>query len=298
MNLQQTYGELPAVEAGRTADRISLYTDGHGDRAVIPAGFTVSGKEDEKTVNTGLVVIGPDRSEFVWIPTYVTPLAVRDFGCYMYGERSLAGYHDETGLELYQQMKASAERYSGFYMGRYEASRGEGSGPDDCVPASRRVTADEPGQIWVHFGPRRAEAACRNIYADNDTVQGFFPWGANWDTTLQWLIDSGCRTLSEVAVNSSGWGNYADADFCRGAGEKYTGRWEQAKANNIYDLAGNNWEWTQERYRGGSYVMRGGGRTIMGGPAYGRYFPAAVRDPLPGNDYHPNVTFRIGLFVK
>ena len=297
MNAQQIYRELPAVEAGQTAEKISLYTDGNGDCAVIPAGFSVSEKEDEKTVNTGLVVIGLDRSEFVWIPTYVTPLAERDFGVYMYGERSLRGYHDETGLELYQQMKASVERYGGFYMGRYEASYGGGSSLSDYVPASRRVTADEPGKIWVHFGPQKAEAACRNIYADNDTVQGFFPWGANWDTTLQWLIDSGCKTLYEVVDNSSGWGNYSDSDFCRIASEKYTGRWEQAKANNIYDLAGNNWEWTQER-RGGSYVMRGGGRTIMGGPAYGSSFPAAVRDPLPGSDAHPNVTFRIGLFVK
>ena len=298
MDMQPMINELPGIEAGQTSDRIRLYTDGNGDRAVIPAGFAVSEKEGEKTVRTGLVVIGPDRSEFVWIPTVTTPLERRDFGCYMYGERSLAGYHDETGLELYQQMEASVKRYGGFYIGRYESSFGGGRSLDDYIPASRRVTADEPGRIWVHFGPRKAERACRNLYADNDTVQGFFPWGINWDTVLQWLIDSGCKTFSEVAYNSSGWGNYADADFCRNGGEKYTGRWEEARANNIYDLAGNNWEWTQERYRGGSYVMRGGGRTIMFGPAYGSRFPAAIRDPLPGNDDHPNVTFRIGLFVK
>ena len=298
MNTDRIYSELPAITAGQTAEGICLYTDGNGDHAVIPSGFTVSGKEDEKTVRTGLVIIGPDRSEFVWIPTYVTPLLSRDFGCYMYGENSLRGYYDETELELYQQMEASAEKYGGFYMGRYEASYGGGSTVNDYVPASRRVTSEEPGRIWVHFGPRKAEAACRHIYADNDTVQGFFPWGANWDTTLQWLIDSGDKTLFEVADDSAGWGNYSDADFCRNGGEKFTGNWEQAKANNIYDLAGNNWEWTQERSRGGSYVMRGGGRTIMGFPAYGSSFPAAVRDPLPGNDDHPNVTFRIGLFVK
>ena len=298
MHMPQIYGELPAIEAGQTAARISLYTDGNGDHAVIPSGFAVSGKEDEKTVNSGLVVIGPDSSEFVWIPTYVTPLARQDFGCYLYGERSLMGYHDETGLELYQQMKASVERYGGFYMGRYEASYGGGSSLADYVPASRRVTAEEPGEIWTHFGPRKAEAACRNLYADNAAVQGFFPWGINWDTTLQWLIDSGCKTLREVADDSSTWGNYANASFGRIASEKYTGRWEQAKANNLYDLAGNNWEWTQERYRGGSYVMRGGGRTIMGYPASGNHFPAAIRDPLPGTDGHPNVTFRVGLFIQ
>ena len=49
MNFEQIYSQLPAIEAGRTADRVSLYTDKNKDCAVIPAGFTVSAKEDEKT---------------------------------------------------------------------------------------------------------------------------------------------------------------------------------------------------------------------------------------------------------
>ena len=297
MNFQNLYNELSAINAGEMAVQISLYTDENGDFAVIPAGFTVSDKKDEKTINKGLVVYGPDASEFVWIPTYVTELKARDFGCYMYGDRSLRGYQDDTGSKLYQEMKASTEEFGGFYIGRYESSYGSGSSIDDYVPASKRVTADEPGRIWVHFGPQKAEKACRNLYADNDTVQGFFLWGANWDTALQWLIDSGNKTFSDIAYDSTEWGNYSDSSFARNGNEQYTGRWEEAKANNIYDLAGNNWEWTQERHHG-SYVMRGGGRTIMFGPAYGSYYPAAVRDPLPGNDDHPNVAFRIGLFVK
>lgn len=74
--------------------------------------------------------------------------------------------------------------------------------------------------------------------------------------------------------------------------------WEETKANNIYDLAGNNWEWTQERYGSGDYVMRGGGYNLMGGACRGSDYPAALRDPLPGNDHHPNVTFRIALYLK
>lgn len=74
--------------------------------------------------------------------------------------------------------------------------------------------------------------------------------------------------------------------------------WEEAKANNIYDLAGNNWEWTQERHGSGSYVMRGGGYNLMGGSCPGYAYPAALRDPLPGNGRHLNVVFRIALFVR
>ena len=283
--------ELPSASAGEKTAEKSIYTDASGDVAYIPAGFTVSANEDEQTINTGLVVIGPDGSEFVWVPTTVTELAVRDYGSYFFGG-SISDYHDETELDSYQEMVASVEKYGGFYMGRYEASKG-----DDGLPASKRVTKKERGKIWVRFSPQDTTTVCRNLYADNDTVQGFFPWGINWDTTLQWLVDSGNKQSSDINVDSTSWGNYSNDSFSRGAKGKYTGAYEEAKSNNIYDLAGNNWEWTQER-SGSSYVMRSGGYNLMGGSCPGDEYPAAIRDPLPGNDHHPNVTFRVALHVK
>ncbi len=283
--------QIPSVVAGERAVEKSIYTDAGGDTAYIPAQFMVSAKAGEQTINTGLVVIGPDGSEYVWIPTTVTELAVRDFGSYFFGA-SFSDYRDETALDSYQEMVASVDRYGGFYMGRYEASKG-----DSGLPASRRVTESEPGQIWVRFSPQDTTTVCQRLYADNDTVQGFFPWGINWDTTLQWLVDSGNKLISDVKADSTGWGNYSNDSFSDGARGNYTGAWEEAKSNNIYDLAGNNWEWTQER-SGSSYVMRSGGYSLMGGSCPGNKYPAAIRDPLPGNDHHPNVTFRVALYVK
>ena len=284
--------ETPFALPGQTTSQKSNYVDKNGDAAVIPADFRVSEREDEQAVQTGLVVIGPDDSEFVWIPVTRTNLARRDFGSYM-SATPFSGYRDETELESYQAMASSVERYGGFYMGRYEASFGGG----DSVPSSRRVTNEEPGRIWVRFAPQDAAAVCENLYAGNDTVRGFFPWGVNWDTMLQWLIDSGGRTEREVASDSTGWGNYSDDAFSPDAAGGYTGQWEEAKANNLYDLAGNNWEWTRERYGSGDYVMRGGGYNLMGGPCPGSRYPAALRDPLPGNNRHPNVTFRPALYL-
>ena len=294
--------ETPSVAAGEKAAEKSIYTDVGGDTAYIPAEFMVSANEEEQTIGTGLVVIGPDGSEFVWVPTTVTELAIRDFGSYFSGTdffgnsinggESLDGYYDETELDLYQGMMSSVEKYGGFYIGRFEASKGE-----DGLPASKKITGDGSGTIWVQFSLQDTTVACQNLYADNETVQGFFPWGINWDTTLQWLIDSGCKTEKDVASDSTDWGNYSDDAFSENADGKYTGMWEETKANNIYDLAGNNWEWTQER-RGSSYVMRGGGYNLMGGACPGSRYPAALRDPLPGNNHHPNVTFRIALYVN
>ena len=297
-NLPETrFTDLPEITAGQVAVEKSLYVDKKGNTAVIPAQFKVSETENEQTISTGLVVIGPDGSEFVWIPTTVTPLAMRDFGSYFMGG-DFTNYYDETDLDLYREMKSSEECYGGFYMGRYEASFGGGSSVSDYVPASKRVTEKERGSIWVQFSPQDITLVCQNLYADNDTVQGFFPWGANWDTTLQWLIDSGSKSEKEVISDSTDWGNYSDDSFSEKANGKFTGQWEETKANNIYDLAGNNWEWTQERNGGGNYVMRGGGYNLMGGACSGSSYPAALRDPLPGNDHHPNVAFRVALYVK
>ena len=276
---------------------VTKYTDGNGDIAYIPSSFSVSEIKGEQTIRTGLVVIGTDGSEYVWVSTKDTPLKMRDFGSYFSGGGSLSSYGDETSLPSYQAMANSVAKYGGFYVGRYEASFGSGSSLSDYVPASKRVTQSQSGHIWVRFSPQDATVACENLYKDNPSVQGFFLWGANWDTTLQWLVDTGCKTYSEVASNSTAWGNYSDDSFSPNANGNYTGAWEQAKANNIYDLAGNNWEWTQER-NGSNYVMRSGGYNLMGGACPGSRYPAAIRDPLPGNSNHTNVCFRVGLHLK
>ena len=44
------------------------YTDKNGDTATIPGGFEVSDKEDEQTIDNGLVIRDESGNEFVWVP--------------------------------------------------------------------------------------------------------------------------------------------------------------------------------------------------------------------------------------
>ena len=88
----------------------------------------------------------------MWVPTTQTALAVRDFGSYM-GASGISGFRDEAELETYQEMAQSVEQYGGFYMGRFEASFGGGNSLADYIPASKRVTADNPGRVWIQFPP-------------------------------------------------------------------------------------------------------------------------------------------------
>ena len=284
-------GNEPQINAGETASERSVYIDVNGDYAFIPSGFTVSLKGSENKIANGLVVTGPDGSEYVWVPTTVTPLEREDFGVYFYGSASFSEFYDETDLEEYQDMVKHVEKYGGFYISRYEVSRGENN-----TPMSTKVNEGDPRNIWIQLSPQDATYYCEQLYSDNDTVQGFFPWGINWDTTLMWLVDSGCKTYADVKADSTSWGNYSDDKFSPNERGLSTGKFEETKANNIYDLAGNNWEWTQER-AGQSYVMRGGGYNLMGGACEGSVYTAAIRDALPGNDHHPNVVIRSALYV-
>ena len=277
------------------------YKDKNGDVAYIPKDFKVSTKSDEQTISTGLVVIGPDESEFVWIPTTTTELKHRNFApsgiwnsSYELSDtRSSSAYYDETDSVEYINMRNSVKKYGGFYIGRYETSKSN----KDSIPAVKKVTAGSSDRIWTNISPADMMTVSNNMYADNNTVRGFLSYGANFDTVLQWLIDSGAKTEADIRVDSTSWGNYSNNSFTGNIKSGTTGMFEETKANNIYDLAGNYWEWTAERY-GDNYVMRSGGYNLMGGACTGSDFPAANRDPLPGNNHHPNVSFRIGLYLK
>ena len=256
------------------------YVDPDGFSVMIPAQFSVSAREGEQNVSSGLVVIAPDGSEYVWVQ--VTPATLNDD---MFAS---SGFYDEQD-EAYQAMISSVERYGGFYMGRYEASERA-----DGTPASVPASASD---IWVHIPPQDMTTVCSKLYADNGSVTAFLPWGFNWDATLTWLVHTGCKTVEEIEDDSSSWGNYANNEFADERGYCATGQWEAARSNNIYDLAGNFWEWTQERTSGDCYAARAGGYTIMGGPANGDVYPVVYRSALPGNNHHPNISFRPALYL-
>ena len=282
-------------------DGVEKYVDSNGNIAYIPKDFKVSSKKDEQIINTGLVVIGPDESEFVWVPTTKTkfervnfaPSGIWNSSYELSDSKSNGAYYDETSSTEYINMKNSVEKYGGFYIGRYESSRSN----NNNIPLVKKITKSDNGRIWTNISPQDIKIVCNNMYSDNDTVQGFLTYGINFDTTLQWLIDSGAKTEEDIRVDSTSWGNYSNNTFTGNVTSGTTGMFEEAKANNIYDLAGNYWEWTAERY-GDNYVMRSGGYNLMGGECAGSSFPAANRDPLPGNNHHPNVTFRVSLYLK
>ena len=66
--------EPPTEKVGE--DTIFRDTESSNREAYIPKEFKVSEVESEQKINTGLVVIAPDGSEFVWVPVNKTTLCV------------------------------------------------------------------------------------------------------------------------------------------------------------------------------------------------------------------------------
>ena len=167
----------------------------------------------------------------------------------------------------YKAMIESVSKYGGFYIGRYELS------------GTVTEPTEKPGKTLTKTDWYNLYNACRSSKLQaSDKVKTQMIWGCQWDVTMNWLISSGAKTSDEVNKDSSTWGNYNNynaannytegtAGYEKNAGlPQNTGSSENWKANNIYDLAGNVWEWTQEAGgtsrragRGGCYNLHGSG---------------------------------------
>ena len=148
--------------------------------------------------------------------------------------------------EEFHAMLESVKTYGGFYIGRYETGNINQNKP--VVVKNNTNISNVP---WYKMYTR-----CRNLRGTNPVHTGLI-WGIQWDETLKWLVDSGEKTNGEI-VDSTSWGNYSNSTVDGHGSKNPTGYREQWKANNIYDLAGNVYDWTMESNGSGSRYTRGG----------------------------------------
>ena len=199
----------------------------------------------------------------------------------------------ESLVQDYSEMIESIAKYKGFYIGRYELSTKTENGVKVGIEQKDKVSQTEKNWYELY-------KYSKNI-AGSQNMQTRMIWGCQWDVTCKWLSEHGYSIK-----DSSSWGNYSDYNtknnYTEGnekyeakAGEKQnTGFSENWKANNIYDLAGNCREWTQEVSSTNSRADRG--VSYVNG---GSYYPASVRggsDPAYSGD--SDIASRASLYIK
>lgn len=222
--------------------------------------------------NNGFVIErSSDGSQFVWIPvgcldsngTLDGVSFTEKFGRrnYRNNEFSEGEFHETLTGELALQFE-SVKKYGGFYISRYNISKSVAGKPQS-------VKGVMP---WVNINFDDAKEVASTI-ENNEAVKSHLTFGAEYDSILEWFIKSNARTRSEIAENSTNWGNHWNTkNSPRRVVE--TGSREEWRTNNIYDFAGNVDEWTQEKNDSSYLVIRGGYYNICGClyPVAYRYF--------------------------
>lgn len=187
----------------------------------------------------------------------------------------------------YYEIIESIKKYGGFYIGRYE------TGGLNGTAVVRKMDTNIGSQDWYTMYKK-----CLTLKGTNTDVKTSMIFGNLWDEALEWLVKSGATisdgtTLTyQLMKNSTTWGNYDNAKFNYIAANAETplmtktkaqskstripaGSAEYTKANNVYDMAGNVWDWTTEAYSTYDRVYRGGSYYF-----YGSDNPASYRSIL------------------
>ena len=312
------------VVGGEEFEQTETIEDDNGKEVTIPKGFGVA--EDSNTVVDKGIVITDGTNEFVWVPvddpsamfveetatlagvstttTRYSKLRIGEGDKSSYtavkpGDTSrgivkepdvLTDYDTDSNyykdiLEFnntkemadsmvaeYKAMSDSVKKYHGFYIGRYELT-GDADNPTE--KAGSVLTAFDVGN-WYNL-----YQACQNVIKNNSDVKSTMIYGCQWDETCSWLEKNG------YDINdSSEWGNYT-------GGKKETGSDPTYKANEIYDMAGNCWDWTQEANSSNSRIRRGGGYDYSGSSG-----PASARNDSRPNYSISNLTSRATLYIS
>ena len=254
---------------------------------VVDHAITYDGGNETGTVS--------DFNEYVWIPivdsskfarvAWTTPYGYDENGSWGSGGRThllaesstLNRWWEDKTTSEYTNMVDSVRNNKGFYISRYEASQ-----KDYITAQSKR------GQYpWVGVLYTTAITVSSNM---KTSINSHLIYGIEWDSVLQWLLDSnaiigaetgGTKTITEddIQDDSRSWGNYIDSvggAVANSGSRQPSGTNEYWKVNNIYDIAGNVYEHTQEKYSTDTVHAGRGGYYNN----YGDDYPAADRDRI------------------
>lgn len=274
----------------------------------IPQGFYYVGGERD----TGIVISDNKNdirkgvnsellgNQFVWIPTSIDQFIRQDWNKQgIEYERTI-----ENETEEFAKLKESIKKYNGFYVARYEASYG-----------FDKISSKKSNNIVVHYNygmgklPNgtllnkilygEAVDLSLEMYEDSCSVNSHLIYGTEWDRIIQWLLEN--NISKDIILNDSGTiGNYAEIN---NTDRKYTSEVNNTGintkfcTNNIYDMAGNLAEWTQEKAIYSGNIIRGGSCMENGNVA-----PMCYRSHSDsGQSIYTRlayVGFRVALYIK
>ena len=282
----------------------------------VPVNYTATGTLDDDGLDSGF------KNTFKRSTTssrYTEPYASG------YGENGAEEKSD------YLKMMKSVQSNKGFYIGRYEAGTTEPRTSSTTTSSKVVVKRDAYPYNYVGWGNamndittdvtydstlrgKGAVYLSKHMYEKKDIgATSTLCYGVQWDAAMKFV-----SSTNDIS-NSTNWGNYKNnawtitrttASYSEDNGKNYTpitsskektssesillttGASDSFKAKNIFDLAGNVYEWTMEAYYSTTRVSRGGHSD-----SFGSSYPASTRslsDPAFSLDF---IGFRSALYL-
>ncbi len=229
--------QLSQVEASTHLENYD-YTDVEGNTAKIPAGFAVSNIDGENLVNKGLVIIGSNGNEYVWIPCTTDEndntklqykrrtdefpvendpddnptLATKD-------ELTLSGstiseYESSIGItqsildDIISQIRnefTSIAKNGGYYIGRYEV------GNENNIAVIKQNQNAYTNINWTQMYQQSKNIDVGN-YANSYLCSSYA-----WDTAIK-FIDTHSTTINYGSSRDNFNENWSDREVCDKSG--------------------------------------------------------------------------------
>ena len=255
---------------GTVFDDVTTLEDTYGNQVKIPKGFKIA--DDSATDVTGGIVIEDATytntigSQFVWIPVGTGENAIKKanketvdiaLGRYdftknsdgtittseysgRYTEDTTASHNSSYGNAIakdIEQFKTSVKNNHGYYIGRYEAGKTDNDGFMVCKSEQ---------EVWNNITQPKASEVSRNMYGSEAKVTSDLINSYAWDTAIVFIQKCGTESNSSTYSYTVGQSSTSTSAPQTTGTNILNATSKVDKQCNIFDMAGNCWEWTTE----------------------------------------------------
>lgn len=294
------------------------------------ASWNLNENGNPKGWNDGLVIEDEIGNQFVWVPVQNFNTFQKKEGFYEGQSQKILEYCTEADYFTNQTFESkelyeSIEKYQGFYIARFEAGL-EGPNKQD---GTIRPVSKKGAVVWNNIrwgsaygyaldeiqGDDRADGAvkvARSMYPNIDALEKYnlppkienstnaistLCYGVQWDIVMDFVKDIDNAYTSTKYIKDStnmGWFAHTSHNQMQLAGTDIDDKSSNC-VKNIYDLAGNVYEWTMEAYKEKFRIYRGGQYEMGDVKPSASMRAFCVPDGEDGNVF---TGFRVTLYIK
>ena len=280
--LEDTYGNQVTIPKG--------FKIANDSATEVTGGIVI---EDATYTNT----IG---SQFVWIPVGTGENAIKkanketveiELGRYdftknsdgtittseysgSYTEDTTASHNSSRGNAIakdIEKFKTSANSNHGYYIGRYEAGVVDYNSSVSTSNSNKtnwtgytgdniKLVCKKEQQVWNYVTQNKASELSRDMYGSEAKVTSDLINSYAWDTAIVFIQKCGTESNSSTYSYTYGLSSTSTSAPQTTGTNILSATSKVDKQCNIFDMAGNCWEWTTETHSDSSYpcVSRGG----------------------------------------